>query len=410
MATIDQIKQAYQGYTGWNDPNAIIADYNATGGAGKGANAYSLGKSLPLQPATTTPAPAPVKGQSPAPAQTSIPPLDAISGVGGTPQAPINPQSAQDLVNMGYNGYQGWDDAGAMADFKATKGQGKGSLIDQTVNGSINNGKLNLVNLYDSLFKNSGIPDIEKDLSTKAQQLADTKAQINDNPFLSEATRVGRVAKLEQLYNETVGNIQKDLATKKADIETRINLETKQFDINSQTAKDSLSYVNTLLTSGALNNASPQDIAAITRSTGIPSSMIQSAISSSKSKSIPTQVITATDDKGNVTAALINTQTGQIINKTSIGTVGKSDGSTDIKKTFLSEAGTLQGQSINGTWVGQFPILVKKYASSMSLQDIYSLYMQSSLGQINGQPTEDPNRIQQLYNMSRTGNAQGIAA
>lgn len=32
---------------------------------------------------------------------------------------------AQDLVNAGYGGYQGWDDAGAEADFKATGGAGK---------------------------------------------------------------------------------------------------------------------------------------------------------------------------------------------------------------------------------------------------------------------------------------------
>ena len=39
----------------------------------------------------------------------------------------MNPQSAQDLVKAGFYGYQGWDDAGALADFKATGGAGKGS-------------------------------------------------------------------------------------------------------------------------------------------------------------------------------------------------------------------------------------------------------------------------------------------
>jgi hypothetical protein len=36
--TADQIKQQYSGYAGWNDPNAILADFNATGGAGKGGS------------------------------------------------------------------------------------------------------------------------------------------------------------------------------------------------------------------------------------------------------------------------------------------------------------------------------------------------------------------------------------
>lgn len=42
----------------------------------------------------------------------------------------FNPSSAQDLVNAGFFGYQGWDDAGALADFKATGGSGKGSLTN----------------------------------------------------------------------------------------------------------------------------------------------------------------------------------------------------------------------------------------------------------------------------------------
>lgn len=32
----DSIKQTYGGYAGWNDPNAILADFKSTGGAGKG--------------------------------------------------------------------------------------------------------------------------------------------------------------------------------------------------------------------------------------------------------------------------------------------------------------------------------------------------------------------------------------
>ena len=41
----DQIKSQYSGYAGWNDPAAIVADYNATGGAGKGGPASSGGYS-----------------------------------------------------------------------------------------------------------------------------------------------------------------------------------------------------------------------------------------------------------------------------------------------------------------------------------------------------------------------------
>ncbi len=40
----------------------------------------------------------------------------------------FNPSSAQDLINAGFFGYQGWSDTEAVADFKATGGQGKGSF------------------------------------------------------------------------------------------------------------------------------------------------------------------------------------------------------------------------------------------------------------------------------------------
>ena len=43
MASAAQIKATYPGYAGWNDTAAIEADYNATGGAGKGNTPWLLG-------------------------------------------------------------------------------------------------------------------------------------------------------------------------------------------------------------------------------------------------------------------------------------------------------------------------------------------------------------------------------
>lgn len=40
----------------------------------------------------------------------------------------FEPSGAQDLINAGFFGYAGWGDAEAVADFKATGGQGKGSF------------------------------------------------------------------------------------------------------------------------------------------------------------------------------------------------------------------------------------------------------------------------------------------
>lgn len=184
---------------------------------------------------------------------------------------------------------------------------------------------INLPNLYTSLYASSGISDLEKQYSDMEKSFIETKGKINDNPFLSEATRVGRVAKLEQLFNERTANIKNDIATKKADIETKINLETKQFDINSQVAKNALDQFNTLLSMGALDNASGEDIASLTRMTGLSSQAIQSAVNANKQKNVKTQVITSTADDGTVTAVVINTETGEIIAKNDLGRVGNAE-------------------------------------------------------------------------------------
>lgn len=209
-------------------------------------------------------------------------------------------------------------------------GVGTGGASMPSATGGVNGGAvatqptLNLPELYNTLYSSSGISALEADLSAKEKQMIEAKGKINDNPFLSEATRMGRVAKLEQLYNERTQSLRNDIATKKADIETKLNLETKQFDINSQAAQQSLSQFNTLLSMGALDNASGEDIANITRSTGLSSNVIQSAINAKKAKDVDTQVITSTNDAGVVTAVVINPKTGEIINKQSLGSIGNA--------------------------------------------------------------------------------------
>ena len=263
---------------------------------------------------------------------------------------------------------------------------------------------INLPELYKSLYSDSGIKESETQFSDMEKGFIEAKGKINDNPFLSEATRVGRVAKLETLFNERTANIKSTIATKKADIETQMNLQTKQFDINSQQARDALNQFNTLLGLGALDGASGEEIAAITRTTGISSSMIQSAINANKAKNVKTQTIPY-DDGTNQGFAIINESTGEIINKQVIS-ASKPKAETEtknVKSQFLEDAKSIQGQDVNGTWWGQFPQLVKTYAPYMTLEQIYALYLQSELGKLYGKPAEDPAAMKQLYNYVKTG-------
>ncbi len=231
---------------------------------------------------------------------------------------------------------------------------------------------INLAEQYKGLFQSSGIEGLQTQLSAKEKEFTEARGSTNDNPFLDEASRTGRLAKLDRLFQERTANIRSDIARKQADVETRINLELKQFDINSQAAQQALSQFNTLLQMGAYDNATGEDIAGITRSTGISSNAIQSAIASSKKKNQRTQLIQI-DDGTNIKAVVVNPDTGQIINSTILSASKPSA----LKAVSESEK--------NSYYVNA----IKEDASrGAELREVFSLY-----GGI-----LDPNTILSLYN------------
>ena len=268
---------------------------------------------------------------------------------------------------------------------------------------------LDLTNLYNQSYKDAGIADLEAELAEKERQYTETRGKNSDNPFLSEGTRVGREAKLAKLFDERTANIRNEIAMKKADVETKLNLSLKQFDINSQAAQQSLQQFNTLLSLGALTNASGEDIAQLTMTTGIPSSMIQSAIKASQQKDRQTQVITSTNDAGVVTATVIDTQTGEIVSKQDLGAIGNAQtggGSAtsnkkNLEQQFIADAESSSGKDAGGQHVGVFPQLVAKYAPYMSLDEIYLLYLNTSVGKAYGSPKENAGEVKELYDYYR---------
>lgn len=180
---------------------------------------------------------------------------------------------------------------------------------------------IDLPKLYQGLYASSGISDTERQLVDTQSKANATIAGIKDNPYLSEGNMTGRISKVTDKSNADIANLKNDIAMRKADVETQLNLKSKQFDIDSQKAKAAFDQFTTLLSAGALDNASGEDIANLTRSTGLSSSMIQSAIGVSKNKNAPkvnTSVI-QTDDGTTRYAVVINSDTGAVINKQTIG-------------------------------------------------------------------------------------------
>lgn len=240
---------------------------------------------------------------------------------------------------------------------------------------------IDLQSLYTNLLNTSGLKDKEAELTAKTQAFNDAQSKINDNPFLSEATRVGRIQKLTTDYNNDIQGLQNDIATTKADNEMQISLAEKQFDINSQYAQQALSQFNSLLQMGALNNASGEDIANITRSTGLSSDAIYSAIKAQQQKDIPTSVVSF-DDGTNQGFAVINTQTGAIISKQVVAASkppASSGGGSDVlsqERQIALDKQVAPQYALEAAKAGKtLPDMIATFTPyGMSAQDIYNIY------------------------------------
>ena len=204
---------------------------------------------------------------------------------------------------------------------------------------------LNLPEIQQNLMAESGISDREATLVDLEGKYLEAKGEISDNPFLSASQLDQRLQRLQRKYDEETAPIRSEIAMKKADIETQLNLQMKQFDIDTQAQQNALNYFNTLLDAGALSGASGETIAQITRATGIPSELLMNAVKSSKD----TQLIQTTADSGEVTATLIDKQTGTILNQQSLGMVGNAQNisSSASKTNVVSEVGGFLASNTN---------------------------------------------------------------
>lgn len=284
-------------------------------------------------------------------------------------QTYVDQQNNKPVSSYSSNGLGNWD---AASTTPGAQNGGAGAGIGYTEPAA-----LNLPKLYDNMYSSSGITDLEAELSAKEKGFIDAKAVINDNPWLSEGSRVGREAKLQKLYDERTANLKNDIAVKKADIQTRLDLETKQFDINSQAAQQSLARFNTLLSMGALDNASGEDIANITRATGLSSQAILSAVDNNKKKNINTSIIQY-DDGENQGYAVVD-QYGNILNRQTIAaskpTKGSGGGADELSKQFETDKKmapiAAREAATSGKTLGD---MMSFYSQWLSNEEIYRIY------------------------------------
>jgi len=264
----------------------------------------------------------------------------------------------ESLSKFGNESYTAWDLNGAIEDAKK-KGiidQG-GNLISQPSSnssiGSTFNSQptINLTDTYNQLLDASGISGLENTVNSTESKInqmtseaAAARSNVNENPWIGEASRIGRIAKIDTKLNEAIAPLQKDIANvtnqvgqKKTDISNQLNLKTQQYNIDVAANQQNLSNFNSLLSSGALVNATAQDIATLSQQTGLAAGFIQSAIAAAKKAANPLSVGTYTDANNNLVAYTMDSQ-GNLVNSNVIGrakAAAGTGGSATAKKTEL---------------------------------------------------------------------------
>lgn len=233
--------------------------------------------------------------------------------------------------------------------------------------GSDNASGINLQQIYDQALNDPELKALEDELNAKKRARDEAEADINNNPYYAEATRVGKIEKLNQRANDEINTLQSQITEKRADAQVKVNIATQQYNIDSQEYQKNLQKLNLLISSGAITGASSSDISQIALATGMSTDMVKSIIETTKAGQVQTSVLSATDDNGNVTVSVINTKTGEVIAQNSLGAIGNKQGSGTSEEKQLYNIAVSAATSDLSTVAGQdgyvAPADYRKYRS-----------------------------------------------
>lgn len=276
----------------------------------------------------------------------------------------------------------------AAAAKRTTTGGGGGSSLSGGVSAGAGSSSFNVTETYDKLRNELGIDQLKLDVDAKAaeitarrERLAEAQATINENPWYAEATRTGKLRRLEEQAQADITNIEREQALLQAKVdeanrqlETKTNLGVQQYNIDRQSRADAVAELNTLISSKAdLSNINVGDFAA---RTGMSAETISALVAATQAEEIDPDVIQSTDDSGNVTVTVIDKNTGAIVGQQKLGRIGKAD-STGSGKASEAEVSRYYMDNLRAD-----------VAAGSGVRQVFQLYS----GYL------DPNQIIQIYN------------
>ena len=194
---------------------------------------------------------------------------------------------------------------------------------------------IDLASEYKSLYESLGLTELKANVEAKQQELLALRsatdeaiALVNENPWASAATTVGRIAKVESQYESKASVITAQAALEQqkytdatSELNTQLSLKTQQYQYDTANFDSNLAQLNTLLDMGALDNASLSSLETIGSQVGMSADMISSMITAQKNSKVNPTLIQNTDNNGVVTLTLVDSNTGNVLNQTSLGAV-----------------------------------------------------------------------------------------
>jgi len=240
-----------------------------------------------------------------------------------------------------------------------------------------------VTDLYNSAYSAAGLADLQNKITSRQNDLAQATANINDNPWLDEASRVGRNNTLQTLADADIKNWQDEYNSKLATVHDLVTQQTADANMTDTANKARLSYLETQAkaNSDALMNG-PKTITGGDGATYAwnPTTQSFDQIVGPKTSYQVIKGNNVTDAFGNTTTTpdrIFNPATGQFVD-TGTGTSGQRTGGNSAT-TGVNTSGTA-GTGTNKLDFNQYGLLANTNLNpSSSLDQLAMKYLDTYL-------------------------------